>query len=99
MTDQRCPCGGIILADTENWETPVCANHYDALGEPRKEPFDVPIRFLYGKDESPEETAPSECCPKCGVLSFASGRMLQCHNNACLWKWTSPVKNESKESK
>lgn len=20
----RCPCGGIILADTENWEEPLC---------------------------------------------------------------------------
>lgn len=20
----RCPCGGIILADTEDWETPIC---------------------------------------------------------------------------
>lgn len=23
MTD-RCPCGGIILADTEEWKTPLC---------------------------------------------------------------------------
>jgi hypothetical protein len=24
MEDKRCPCGGIILADTEDWQTPLC---------------------------------------------------------------------------
>lgn len=23
-----CPCGGIILADTENWDVPLCDNCY-----------------------------------------------------------------------
>jgi hypothetical protein len=58
MINQKyCPCGGIILADSEDWETPVCNEHFEALGEPTKEPTGVPIRFLFAKDESPEETA------------------------------------------
>ena len=24
MKKDRCPCGGIILADTEDWSTPLC---------------------------------------------------------------------------
>lgn len=28
MSD-RCPCGGIILADTEDWKVPLCANCSD----------------------------------------------------------------------
>ena len=27
MSD-RCPCGGIILADTEDWAVPLCYNCY-----------------------------------------------------------------------
>jgi len=25
---RKCPCGGIIFADTENWLTPLCYNCY-----------------------------------------------------------------------
>lgn len=31
-------CGGIILADTEDWQTPLCPACYSALGEPEREP-------------------------------------------------------------
>lgn len=24
MSEERCLCGGVILADTEDWETPLC---------------------------------------------------------------------------
>ncbi len=34
----RCPCGGIILADTENWVEPRCVECWIALGSPAKEP-------------------------------------------------------------
>lgn len=30
MSD-RCPCGGIILADTEDWKTPLCYTCYTDL--------------------------------------------------------------------
>lgn len=50
IEQKYCPCGGIILADTEDWETPVCDEHYEALGEPAKEPTGVPIRFLFQKE-------------------------------------------------
>ena len=28
FTEQRCPCGGVILADTEDWPTPLCYECY-----------------------------------------------------------------------
>jgi hypothetical protein len=31
-------CGGIILADTEDWERPACADCFFELGRPTKEP-------------------------------------------------------------
>lgn len=34
----RCPCGGIILADTEEWKTPLCNGCFEAIGSPRNEP-------------------------------------------------------------
>ena len=30
---ERCPCGGIILADTEDWKTPLCYSCYSDLLE------------------------------------------------------------------
>jgi len=33
MSDDRCPCGGIILADTEDWKTPLCYSCYTDLHE------------------------------------------------------------------
>lgn len=33
-----CPCGGVILADTEDWAVPICNECYEALGEPKTEP-------------------------------------------------------------
>ena len=33
-TPGYCPCGGIILADTEGWDVPVCDDCYVAMGEP-----------------------------------------------------------------
>lgn len=29
----NCPCGGVILADTENWKTPLCYACYTDLHE------------------------------------------------------------------
>lgn len=29
----RCPCGGIILADTENWHVPLCYECYCSLSK------------------------------------------------------------------
>jgi len=31
-------CGGIILADTEDWENPLCHAHWVDIGEPQNEP-------------------------------------------------------------
>ena len=31
---RRCPCGGIVLADTEDWDTPRCDGCYTKMGEP-----------------------------------------------------------------
>jgi len=41
-----CPCGGIILADTEDWVTPQCHECWMKLGSPRQEPTKeyVPIK-------------------------------------------------------
>lgn len=33
MNQDKCPCGGIILADTENWKTPLCYTCYTDLFE------------------------------------------------------------------
>lgn len=38
MTQAYCPCGGIILADTEMWKVPLCDECYTALGEPESDP-------------------------------------------------------------
>ena len=35
----RCACGGIILADTEDWNQPTCYKCYYALGMPEIEPI------------------------------------------------------------
>lgn len=32
-TPGRCPCGGIVLADTEEWPIPVCDECYSAGGK------------------------------------------------------------------
>lgn len=32
MENQCCPCGGIILADTEDWVIPVCYDCFIILG-------------------------------------------------------------------
>ena len=34
----RCPCGGIILADTEDWKIPLCHSCWHDIGEPSFEP-------------------------------------------------------------
>ena len=34
----RCRCGGIILADTEDWKEPICNACYEAVGCPEVEP-------------------------------------------------------------
>lgn len=31
MSEIRCSCGGIILADTEDWAKPLCADCYHDL--------------------------------------------------------------------
>jgi hypothetical protein len=45
VTTPICPCGGIILADTENWKVPRCFDCWHALGEPPVEPrlFILPV--------------------------------------------------------
>jgi len=35
-----CPCGGIILADTEDWDTPLCHECWEKMGSPEQEPED-----------------------------------------------------------
>lgn len=42
MKSDRCPCGGIILADTEDWKVPMCACYYEDIGEPKTDPH-VPL--------------------------------------------------------
>ena len=34
----RCPCGGIMLADTEDWQVPLCHSCWNDIGEPSFEP-------------------------------------------------------------
>jgi hypothetical protein len=41
MTADRCPCGGIVLADTEDWKIPRCNECYEKMGEPKKDPDGV----------------------------------------------------------
>lgn len=36
--NDRCPCGNIILADTEEWKTPLCIECYFLVGEPIGDP-------------------------------------------------------------
>lgn len=36
-----CPCGGIILADTEDFRTPLCPNCYDETRSNTKEPLEA----------------------------------------------------------
>lgn len=37
-------CDGVMLADTENWKEPLCANHYDEL-----------MACISGKENVPKE--------------------------------------------
>jgi len=37
---EYCPCGGVILADTEDWETPRCYECWEKMGSPEQEPED-----------------------------------------------------------
>ena len=38
MNDKGKECGGVILADTEDWKIPVCNACYEGLGNPKQEP-------------------------------------------------------------
>ena len=38
LSENRCPCGGVILADTEDWKTPRCYQCWWNLGSPENEP-------------------------------------------------------------
>lgn len=39
MIDQKnCPCGGTILADTEDWKIKLCDTCYYDMGDPVHEP-------------------------------------------------------------
>jgi hypothetical protein len=49
--DPWCPCGGIILADTEDWNIPRCYECYLAMGEPQKEPI-----HAAEKENPPDDT-------------------------------------------
>lgn len=42
---EHCPCGGTILADTEDWKTPLCDECYCEMGEPAKDPYRVADRL------------------------------------------------------
>lgn len=37
MSKNKCPCGYIILADTEDWETPLCFSCYFELTKKTKD--------------------------------------------------------------
>lgn len=37
MSKDKCPCGYIILADTEDWETPLCFSCYFELTKKTKD--------------------------------------------------------------
>lgn len=58
-----CPCGGIMLADTEDWDVPRCFDCWVALGEPKYEPKHngaAPIPMFL-------------CCPMCGTRHIDEG--------------------------
>lgn len=38
---QRCACGGVILADTEDWKSPLCNSCYEDLGQPATDPEQI----------------------------------------------------------
>lgn len=35
---ERCPCGGFVLADTEDWQVPRCYTCWTRMGQPDEEP-------------------------------------------------------------
>lgn len=39
-------CGGILLADTEDWKQPVCPSCHILLGEPENEPAPIILQHL-----------------------------------------------------
>lgn len=39
MASDRCPCGGVILADTEDWDIPLCYECYEKSNEGRNAIF------------------------------------------------------------
>ena len=46
MSD-RCPCGGIILADTEDWAVPLCYNCYPKdIVEPLERKLAIAVEAL-----------------------------------------------------
>lgn len=70
-----CPCGGIMLADTEDWDVPRCFECWVAMGEPRHEPKSdcrAPIPMLLW-------------CPECGERHMDIGEFATRphHTHAC----------------
>jgi len=37
-TDGCSICGNPIMAETEDWENPVCTDHWEEMGSPAEEP-------------------------------------------------------------
>lgn len=42
VNQRFCPCGGIILADTEDWTIPLCCGCWEDMGCPGNEPRCMP---------------------------------------------------------
>lgn len=53
----RCLCGGIILADSEEWRTPVCPTCWEGMGCPAFEPR-APLRRVVSWQSVPVPAVP-----------------------------------------
>lgn len=48
---KRCPCKNIILADTEEWNTPICCTCYEDINCPVEEPPKLVKKWLWAYPE------------------------------------------------
>jgi len=87
MKKDRCPCGGIILADTEDWAVPLCYSCFVKFCEDARELQTENIRLKQQVIAWQEQAVRLAFCLKdncrCNethtLRSTTSGKCILCH--------------------
>ena len=88
----RCACGGIILADTEDWEHPLCDACYVKAGEPKKDPAEKPApvvpSMVFHKPGCLHSDGYCDCyvIDKPAPSNVHTARMGHCQSCGCMTK-------------